>query len=247
MFTSTNKMKGHQRVVALVYGQPKIGKTSLTASLPGKPLIVNLENGLLSLQDHDIDVYDCTIDANGVPMERHHRFEKLIHLFKNELIKDEIKKKYNWIVIDSLTEVAQCLVEAMKIKHPDGKDALKLWGEYSDKMMDLVKQMRDFRPYNVLFLALEQTDKDENSRRFVGVDLNGKISQRIPALVDEVFHYRKFRKEDGTEVRKLVTSTYENAIAGDRSGKLSQFEDPDMGKIVRKILEKENSKGGKNV
>ena len=223
MFTSTNKV-GSDRVVALVYGEPKIGKTTLTKTLPGKPLIVNLENGLLSLQDEAIDVYDCTVDKDGKPMERHQRFEKLIHLFTNRLNEDEMKKKYDWIVIDSLTEVGQCLVESMKKKYPDAKDSLRLWGDYSDKITDLIKQMRDFKPYNVLFLGLEIADKDDQGRRFVGVDLNGKISQRVPALVDEVFHYRKFQKDDGSEIRKLVTSSYERAIAGDRSGKLNQFE-----------------------
>ena len=92
-----------------------------------------------------------------------------------------------------------------------------------------------YKPYNFLFLALEVYDKDDQSRRFTGVDLNGKISQRVPALVDEVFQLREFEKEDGGTVRKLVTSTYDKAIAGDRSGKLDQFEDPNMTKIIKKI------------
>jgi len=236
MFTDTKKIKQDARIVALVYGQPKIGKTSLAKTLPGKTLIVNMENGLLSLQDEIIDVYDCTVDKNNVPMSRDMRFEKLIHLFTNVLSKDEMKKKYKWIVIDSLTEVGQCLVESMKKKYPDAKDSLRLWGDYSDKITDLVKQMRDYKPYNVLFLALEVADKDDLSRRFVGVDLNGKISQRVPALVDEVFQYRKFMNDEGKEIRKLVTSTYDKAIAGDRSGKLKQFEDPNMNHIINKIL-----------
>lgn len=236
MFTTTTKMNASGRIVAIVYGPPKIGKTTLAKTLPGKTLIINLENGLLSLKGIELDVYDCTVDRNGNPMSRDLRFQKLIHLFKNELSKPELQKKYQWIVIDSLTEVAQCLVEAMKVKHPDSKDSLKKWGEYSEKMTDLIKQMRDFRPYNVLFLALETADKDDQSRRFIGIDINGKISQRVPALVDEIFHFRAFRQDDGTEVRKLVTAVHDNAIAGDRSGKLEKFEDPNMNTIVEKIL-----------
>lgn len=235
MFTDTRSMKKDSRVVALVYGPPKIGKTTLAKTLPGKQLIINFENGLLSLQDESIDVYDCTVDKNGNIMSRDLRFEKLVHLFTNVLSTAEMKKKYSWLVIDSITEVGQCLVEAMKKKHPNSSDALKMWGEYSEKITDLIKQMRDYKPYNVLFLALEATDKDEQSRRFTGVDLNGKISQRIPALVDEIFHYRVFVNDEGQEKRFLVTSEHERAVAGDRSGKLDKFETPNMKSIVEKI------------
>lgn len=228
-------MNTDPRIVALVYGKPKIGKTTLAKTLPGKTLIVNMENGLLSLKGEDIEVYDCTVDSKGEPMERNFRFEKLIHLFTNILSTSESKKKWDWIVVDSITEVGQCLVETMKLKYPDKKDSLVLWGEYSEKITDLIKKMRDYKPYNFLFLALEVYDKDDQSRRFTGVDLNGKISQRVPALVDEVFQLTEFPTEAGGTVRKLVTSTYDKAIAGDRSGKLDQFENPDMTNIIKKI------------
>ena len=96
MFTTTNEINKDSRIVTIVYGQPKIGKTTLARTLPGKSLIINLENGLLSLKGSNIDVYDCTVDRNGNPMERHHRFEKLIYLFSKVLNTDEMKKKYQW-------------------------------------------------------------------------------------------------------------------------------------------------------
>ena len=137
--------------------------------------------------------------------------------------------------IGAISPPMKSAIDQLAFQYPDKKDSLVLWGEYSEKITDLIKKMRDYKPYNFLFLALEVYDKDDQSRRFTGVDLNGKISQRVPALVDEVFQLTEFPTEAGGTVRKLVTSTYDKAIAGDRSGKLAQFEDPDMTNIIKKI------------
>jgi len=172
-------------------------------------------------------------------MERTFRFEKLLHLFKNILYTEENKKKYDTIVIDSLSEVSQCLVEIMKIKYPDREKALVMWGEYGDKISALVKQFRDFKPYNIVLLAHDTIDKDDSGRRFTGVDLNGKISRRIIGLLDEVFYYKKFTNDEGKQKRFLITDEHDNALAGDRSGSLELFEEPDLGLIFNKILGKE--------
>lgn len=233
MFKTTKDFKS-ERVSMIVFGQSGSGKTTLATTLPGRPLIINAENGLLSVSTgKDVPVYDVTVDKNGNPLPRDLRFEKLLHFLKNVL--PGMVEKFDWIVIDSLTEVSQNLVEALKKKYPDKSDALKMWGEYNDMMTAFIKEMRDYRPFSVLFLALDSVDKDENGRRFINIDVNGKISSRIPALMDEVFYLKEFEDEKGVKIRKVITSTYMNINAKDRSGTLSQFEDPDLSKIVAKI------------
>jgi hypothetical protein len=233
MFKTTKDFKS-DRLSLLVYGPSGSGKTSITASLPGKVLIVNAENGLLSVSSGvERVVYDITVDANGKDLPRDYRFEKLIHLLK--VILPTMPEKFDWLVFDSLTEISQTLVEGLKKKYPDKKDSLPMWGEYNDLMVSFVKQLRDYRPFNILLLALDSTDKDDTGKRFIGVDINGKVSSRVPALIDEVFYLKDFETSDGKKIKKLITSNYQNIIAKDRSGRLDQFEDPDLSKIIAKI------------
>lgn len=233
MFRTTKDFHA-TRLSILVVGPSGSGKTRLMGTLPGRVLIVNMENGLLSVSSgSEIAVYDCTVDGQGKEMARNFRFQKLLHFLTTELPK--LADKFDWICFDSLTEIAQNLVETLKIKYPDKKDALVLWGEYNDVMRSLIKQLRDYRPFNILLLALDSVDKDEMGRRFIGVDIQGKISQGIPALMDEVFYLKQFDKEDGTKPTMLITSNYQNITAKDRSGKLDQFEVPNMATIVAKI------------
>jgi len=236
MFTTTDSDQ-YDRQSIIVYGESGSGKTTLAKTVPGKPIIVNAENGLRSLRGSNIPVYDITVDGTGKQMDRKFRFQKLLH-FLEMLNQDEYKKKYDWLIFDSLTEITQCFVEYLKDKHPDGKDALKLWGEYNDGVQGFVKALRDFAPYNILIFALESYDKDETGRRFTGIDINGKISTRIPALFDECFQLKVFTNDEGKNQRFLVTSKYENNVAKDRSGNLDQFELANIANIVTKMNNK---------
>lgn len=247
MFTNTNAAS-YERESILVYGEPGSGKTTLAKTCPGKTLIINAENGLKSLRKGDpIDVYDITVDKDGNLLDRKHRFDKLLHLL-NMLNQKEYQQKYKWLVFDSLTEITQCLVEKLKEKYPDKKDALVLWGEYTDAVQGFIKSLRDFAPYNILLLALESIDKDESGRRFIGVDINGtKAAHRIPALFDDVYNLKIFTNEKGEEQRFLITSKFENYIAKTRSqDSLGKFEEANISKIIEKQKPK-STKENENV
>lgn len=232
----TTKDESSSNITALIIGESGSGKTSLASTLDNPTLILNLENGLLSLQDHLIDVYDCTVDKEGNDLPRSRRFEKVNHFFKH--VYPTVKDKYQNIFIDSITELSQNLVEYLKTQY-DESNGFKLWGSYNEFMTGFIKNMRDLKN-NVWLIALDAVDKDEMGRRFIGVDVNGKISHRIPALVDEVFYLKVDDGEDGKTIRKLQTDKHQNILAKDRSGKLELFEAPDLQKIINKIQGEKN-------
>lgn len=210
-----------ERMTMLVYGNPGAGKTSLAKTIQGRVLILSAESGLLSLSGTEMDVIEIGSWAD-------------VQEAYGWIVAEP--RPYDWIFIDSLTELGQRLVEDMKRIYPDRKDSIVMWGEVADRMRAFIKAFRDLRPYSVVFTALAKIDKDAVGRRFTGVDLNGKIADQLPAFFDEVFALRILEAEDGTASRWLVTSQHDDWVAKDRSGQLALFEPPDLAGIARKII-----------
>lgn len=212
----------------LIYGQSGSGKTYLARTIKEPALVVSAESGLLSIADVDVDV--CDLTEALTPCERH---EKLIEVYKY-LQTQEAREKYKWVYIDSLTEIANNLVGCLKGRY-DRKDAFPMWGEYNDSIRKLIRAFRDLKGYHVVFTALDSVDKDQVGRRFIGVDMPGKISHAVEAFFDEVFRLQVSVDEEGNKKRVLWTDTTDNFVAKDRSGKLDEIEVCDLSVIKGKI------------
>lgn len=231
---STNEL--HQgKIKAFVYGMSGAGKTTLAKTAP-KCLVISAESGLMSLTGSGVDYVDISQDDAGNIIPKENRIARLGEVYK-WLLTDEAKK-YDWVMLDSLTEIGQCLADRMSKEFPDRKDALVKWGEYGVKMRDLVKSFRDLPCHNVLITALSVIDKDENGKRFCAVDLQGSISQKLAGYFDLYMFLHAAKQEDGTIRRELICQPEDWALAKDRSGKLAAREPADIGAIATKLQEK---------
>ncbi len=228
---STDKINT-QYIKAVVYAPSGNGKTTLAKTLKDyKPLVISAEGGLMSLQGSGIDFVDITTDNEGKLIPKEKRGERLreAYQFANS---EEARKKYNVIILDSITEMGQCVHDATKLLYPDPKNTLQMWGEYGNRMRDLVKAFRDLPGYHVLFTCLSKLDKDENGKRFQGFDLAGKIGEQLPAFFDLVMYLQV----DGEGNRSLVCQQTDTLFAKDRSGKLDKVEKADLGLVFKKML-----------
>lgn len=205
----------------LVHGPAGIGKTVLCATTGANTLMISAEAGLLSIKDAPIEM-DVVVVKN---------MDELAEVY-SRLTESH---SYEWIALDSITEIAEVLLSEEKTKE---KDPRKAYGTLQDEITKILRSFRDL-PINVVMTAKQQrfTDDYTGITTFIPAMPGTKLPQQIGYLFDEVFALRVVTNEEGNDVRVLQTSrdiTYE---AKDRSGKLAQFEDANLGlkNIYQKI------------
>ena len=168
--TSTKDAKAHGLKIC-VYGPAGAGKTRLCATTPDpdKTLIVSAEAGLLSLREHDIAV---TVIESIDDLRAVHEFLTGSH-------------PYTWVIIDSLSEIAEQCLAHEKTQTTNG---MRAYGEMGDIMFKLIRAFRDLPGINVVMTAKQGHVQDEDGRVMFGPLLPGKqLSQGLAYLFDEVF------------------------------------------------------------
>ena len=223
-----------QKIKALVAGPSGAGKTYSIASLLEAgytPLVASFEAGLMSLSGagKSVDFIDGTKDEDGKTIPKEDRAKRLKEIFQF-LKTPECAAKYDTIVLDSVTEISQCLYDGLKKEFPDRKDSLVLYGELGQRSREVLKAFRDL-DYHVVMTCLTKIDKDDNGRRFVAFDMIGSISDKLLQFFDGVYYIRV--TPEGK--REFVCNATDAISAKDRSSKLSAVE-LSLGGIFQKIL-----------
>jgi hypothetical protein len=170
---------------ALFWSPPGIGKTTLAASGAehpdlGKMLIVNIEDGLLSLPSNDnIMVVDIGRDSKGnkVPDIARHLEELLDEVLAPNPLPHW--KEVNTIVIDSWSDFQTKSLQDILINDDRAKDKdmleQKHYGKDTNREKRLMSLLRGCKK-NVILTAISKTNKDKE----------GNIIEVLPALSDKV-------------------------------------------------------------
>ncbi len=207
-----------QWVNFLVHGQSGSGKTYLNRTLENV-IVLSAEGGLLSLSQDDIpyieiNSYDDVMEAYQWATE------------------SEEAKQFDCVSLDSISEIAEVVLSKEKAKAADPRQA---YGAMQDIMSGLIRAFRDLPKHTYITAKTEKT-QDETGRLLWAPSMPGnKLAQQLPYFFDEVFALRVEKEEDGSSVRMLQTESDGSWTAKDRSGKLSSWETPDLGAIIKKI------------
>ncbi len=154
------------------------------------------------------------------------------------LTSSEEAKDFDWVCLDSISEIAEVVLSK---ERKATKDPRQAYGALFEHMGDLLRAFRDL-PRNIYMSAKMERVKDEMSGAMLhSPSLPGqKLGQSIAYLFDEVFALRVEKDADGNPSRWLQTGADLQYTAKDRSGALNLFEPADLGAIAMKIMHEVN-------
>lgn len=219
--TTTRQAAQNNGVKICVYGQAGAGKTVLCATTPdpAKTVILSAEAGLLSIREADIPVIE--IDSVETLQEAY-----------QWLTETPEGLAFDWICLDSISEIAEVVLNKAK---KDSKDPRQAYGEMQEKVEDIIRAFRDI-PRNVYFSAKMESYQDDAGVVRYQPMLPGK---RLPAglayFFDEVFLLKVEKDAEGKPVRYLQTQPDVKYHAKDRSGALNPTEWANLADIAAKI------------
>ena len=202
----------------LVYGQAGAGKTSLIPTLP-TPVVISSEGGLLS------------IAGSAIPYVEVSSMDELRDAYQWLLSSDE-SKQFESVAIDSISEVAEVCLGTEKKSNKDPRAA---YGEMQTTMAEIIRSFRDLDKHVLMTAKLEKT-QDEMGRMLYSPSMPGnKTGQSLPYYFDIVAALRVEKDAEGVTQRAMMLESDGVWQAKDRSGKLDQWEGPDLGEIIKKI------------
>ena len=191
----------------LLYGDPKIGKTTLASHLHPEALIIAAEEGYRKL------------NAFVQPIKNWGEYIETVNALKSN------KDKFPVVVIDTIT-----VLYDMYVKHFCGKNSVDhendAFGGYGKGVAILLRGFIDnFREINkelgrgyILIAHAQFIDDDgkQLTRPLLPQDKNDKIREAIEAEVDYIWYLNKGVVDGKTGVRQLHTQQGTKFIAGGR-------------------------------
>lgn len=211
----------------IIYGEPGVGKTLLSASADAVPamrkaLILDVDGGALSVKDKYPNVERLRIT----------KWSQLQQVY-NALYADA-QHGFQTVILDTGTEAQKYSINEIMVKAVDkaaekGEErdpevpGLREWGITQEQVRRMVRAYRDL-PLNFIMTCHVKDDKDERTGLVKkSPDLPGKLSRQIAGFFDVVMYmYMKQLERDGEkkDVRLLMTQPTQAITAKDRTDKL---------------------------
>lgn len=205
-------------VKALAYGGPGTGKTPLVNTAP-RPVLLVCEPGMLSMRGSTVPAWEAYTVAQLIE-------------FAKWVFQSHEAKNFDTIAIDSLSQLAELILADSLGRKKDGRAA---YGEMSRAVMEHFVAPLYFMQNKHIFMIAKQSKNDQNYCKpyFPGQDLNVKI----PHLFDEIWQIG-LHSIPGVVGPQRAIRTLESfdAMARDRTGKLAEFEPPNLATVFAKAM-----------
>lgn len=202
------------------YGPPGSGKTPISNSAP-RPVLLICEPGMLSMRGSTIPAWD------GFTVERIDEFFKWIFTSTEA-------KNFDTICVDSISQMADIKLARSKLANPHG---LKAYGEMAEWVYKHLADLYYTRNKHTYLIAKEgeHTTNGVQQKRliFPGKELNSSV----PHLYDLIGRVAKVTIPGMNGLTQAVQTVENfNGFARDRSGKLNEYEPPNLANIFAKAM-----------
>ena len=246
----------------LLQGPTGIGKTWQARTLdPARTLFIDCEAGDLSILDWPAptlridnwpDLRDVACKVGGANKSfpptacySPSHFEAVGGYLEN-------LDQYQNIFVDSLTQIsrlsfrwAEQQPEAVS-ERTGRKDLRGCYGLHGREMILWLNQLQHARTKNVIFVGILERVVDELKHVEWQLQAEGsKTSRELPGIIDEIITYQFLDFGDGQPPIRGFVCTNPNPWgypAKDRSGRLNQIEEPDLGKLLHKLTNQHDPK-----
>jgi len=227
--TTPSRAASENGLKILVHAPAGSGKTKLIESLLGcaavhEIVVISAEKGLLSLANGP---------AKDVPTIEITEFKDVDEAY-NLIIGPE-GTHFKWVVLDSVSDIAEVCLANEKKKAADPRQA---YGGTQDKVFEVIRKFRDLPGRNVYFIAKQKREKDEQTGLTLYVPMmpGNSLAQGVSYHFDEVFALRVVDDGVTKDARVLQTGRDVQFDCKDRSGRLAMYEPANLTYIRNKIV-----------
>ncbi len=237
MITEEREAQMREYVKALVYGFFGTGKTKFGGTFPA-PFLIDFDKGFRTILPEEGGE-----PLKGVFFKRGDRFFKRLNALCLDIRNrtGAFAEGGEWgdrksIIFDGYTAFANsCMYET--VKFDSGQDPLVYrpqYDEYSrlyNKMEEITGLLQD-APFNVLFTANADWDKDEATGSTVGkIDILGSFRTDVGRRFDEVYYLEKKRTAQGVAYLAHLRFHPKFAVKSRTKGTPDTIEDPTFEKL----------------
>lgn len=197
-----------KNVFGLLYGGSGTGKTHFAGTIGefGYVLVVDVDKGCRTLKT----AKDLKPFWNNIEVTTFSKFKDLNQLYAltynndpaewSKALGKTITRKFDWIVIDTWSEVQWYLMQQRRLERSlGGTETEKLefrknieiqdWGALTDLNKLSIEKFRECPDINILFTMQEGITQDKNtSQTFKGPAIHGKLVHEVPAYFEIVIH-----------------------------------------------------------
>lgn len=245
-----------------IWGEAKIGKTSLLWTLPPeKTLVIDFEAGMQSVRGWGGDSIavrtweearniTCLISGPNPALREDQAYSQAHFDFitKPDMLGSrEQLEKYDHIFVDSTTFAASicmqwCKGQPQSFSDKTGKpDNRGMYGLLGTELGDWARQLQYTPKFNIFLVGgIKESEDDVGRREWVPM-VDGSAAKKFPYIFDQIITMTEMKKEDDGSLYRAFVCQKMNPWgypAGDRSGALDLLEKPHLGELLTKIQSK---------